>query len=68
MNLSGWGRAKLEATGMICSGSFMVFDMLNIPEMGLRLGELIDVAVPNPVIGKSKKKLATRSFKPVFDT
>lgn len=46
----------------------MVFDMLNIPEMGLRLGELIDVAVPNPVIGKSKKKLATRSFKPVFDT
>jgi hypothetical protein len=60
--------AKLEAIGIINSGSSMVFDTLKTPEMGLRLGELIEVAVPKPVIGKSKKIFATRSFVPVLDT
>lgn len=42
--------------------------MLKIPEIGLRVGEPIELAVPKPVIGKSKKILATRSLVPVLDT
>lgn len=66
--MSGWGIAKLEATGIISSGSSKVFETLKSPDIGLSPGELIEVAVPKPVIGKSKKILATRSLEPVLAT
>lgn len=42
--------------------------MLNCPEIGLRGGVLIAVAVMKPVVLKSRKMLATKSVGPVLET
>lgn len=50
------------------SGSSSVFEMLKIPEMGLSDGDARVVAVPNPVVLKSRKMFATRSVVPPLAT
>lgn len=60
--------AKLVATGMIFSGSSSVLEMLNMPDIGLSKGELIEVDVTNPLMGKSRTIFATKSCVPALDT
>lgn len=55
-------------TGIMFSGSSSVFEMLKIPEMGLSDGDARVVAVPNPVVLKSRKMFATRSVVPPLAT
>lgn len=42
--------------------------MLKTPEIGLNVGELIEIAVAKPVIGNSRKMSAVRSSVPALDT
>lgn len=66
--LSENGIAVLVNTGVICSGSSRVLEILKIPEIGVKAGEASCVAVTVLVVWKSKKMLATRSEVPALAT